>query len=80
MDYETKEFIKLFTGLLSLIFIVSFGIISLIKWQERIRCDGFERESGFETKFVKYNGVNFDCLVKQNDGWISAENLIGIKK
>lgn len=59
--------------------IVAIGVVVVAQLFRPIsvnQCNKFAEVSGYETKFVDYNIVSYDCLAKKADGrWISTEKL-----
>ena len=58
------------------VILLLFSIVQLARPLAVSQCSEFARVSGYETKFVDYNLMSYDCLAKKADGkWISTELL-----
>lgn len=75
-----KDIFVPFVFVMILIFavMVVFGVpLTLIdRGIANTSCNAFERESGYNTRFVSYTFFTYDCLAEQENGkWISTSLL-----
>lgn len=63
----------------ALLLVISFLVTSLIGTIgppiSKNRCNKFGSNGGFTVKFIKYNTLSWECLVKVNGRWVPKSNL-----
>lgn len=46
---------------------------------DKSKCAKFDTQTGYHTKFVRYNALSWDCLVEVKPGrWVSKDSIRGI--
>jgi ABC-type Fe3+ transport system permease subunit len=58
------------------VFVGSFyGLVSLVKWDNRVSCNRYGDETERTVQFVEYHPFSWDCLVDTPDGWVTRDNV-----
>ncbi len=73
---EVLQFIGIVVGAIITTTLLIVGGYQGMKPLAVTQCSSFSQESGYETKFVEYHVLSFDCLAERTDGrWISTSKL-----
>ncbi len=78
MDFEELLFGVLFTvvALVALFLVVGMPVRYIQHHFDAKSCVVFAEQSGYDTKFVDYNFLQWDCLAHRDDGkWVSRDSL-----
>lgn len=72
-------FLNLLAMVASLVFVVLAFVGTIGPGINKSNCNKFQRQTGYHTKFIKYNVLSWDCLVEvKKDRWVPKDSIRGI--
>lgn len=65
---------SMIVAVVAVVVLMVWGGANIFYRMQSDECERFGTETGLETKMIRYNSVDFDCLVRAESGWVTKGN------